>query len=77
MNETQRLARCWRRAMRAWARRWKVIRHDRKQTADALLCLMSAQLCRDQANQLNQIYETEILETRRKRDGNETDFAGA
>ena len=45
----ERLARCWRHLMGAWARRWRVVRHEHKEREVATLCLVQAIRCREKA----------------------------
>ena len=51
MTPEQRLARCARLAMSAWARRWKVIRSDSIEAAEARHCLAEAGRLRDLARE--------------------------
>lgn len=46
-----RVDRCWRRMMSAWARRWKVIRRDPLERRQAALCLCEAIKCRERSLQ--------------------------
>jgi hypothetical protein len=45
-KELARLDRCWQSLMRSWALRWKAIRLDPRERADAELCIVQAKRCR-------------------------------